>query len=195
MLSNGEQVNILVNTLKQELQALETTANNHIQALERAKQLRIQHEESLTKTRSDQAKCTQILKETTDISAETHMKHTFLQTSMQRLTAAKQEIQRKIASAYATNESLSKDVSRLASEKQEIEGNLSALEQILDSTFKVPKIPKNRPLMSQALEPMEDGCATCHGPLFGKLCKCAGCGAQMHWHCVSGGSYCHSCIG
>lgn len=178
-----------------ELQALEITANGHIQALERTKQLRIQHEESFTKTLSNHAKSLQILKETTDLSTETHLKHTFLQTSLQRLTTAKQEIHRKIASAYAVNESLSKDVSRLASEKQELEGNLSALEQILDSTFKVPKIPKNRPLMSQALDPMEDGCATCHGPLFGKLCKCAGCGGQMHWHCVSGGSYCHSCIG
>ena len=136
-----------------------------------------------------------MLSDAYEASKAIHTKYTLLQSSRQRLTTAKQEIQQKMASAYAVNESLGRDVTRLTAEKQDIEGNLSALEQILDSAFKAPKKPSSRPLMSQALEPMENGCASCHGPLFGKLCKCAGCGAQMHWHCVSGGSYCHSCIG
>lgn len=185
----------LINDLQQEVQHLEAKATAHQSALETAKLLRLQHEETLQIALDEQAKSAQRLKDASEASAETQSKHSFLQTSILRLTQAKQEIQQKTASAYAVNESLGRDVSRLASEKQEVEGNLSALEQILNSAFKAPKVPKHCPLMSQALEPMEDGCASCHGPLFGKLCKCAGCGGQMHWHCGTGGNHCPSCIG
>jgi len=188
-------VQTLITDLKQEIQDLEAKAAAHQSALDTAQLLRRQHEEALRIALDAQAESTQRLKDASEASINTHSEHCFLQTSIQRLTLKKQEIQQKIASAYAVNESLGRDVSRLSSEKQEVESNLSALEQILDSAFKVPKPPKHCALMSQALEPMEDGCASCHGPLFGKLCKCAGCGVQMHWHCATGGSYCHSCIG
>lgn len=189
---NISQIDSTSKSLSSEIETLRIEITNRNKELENAKIERSEREKFLKIVSFDEEKCSEKLQEELKNEQEIHKKYRFVKENMEKLLDLKEELRRKIGIAKELNEKMGKDVSGLIGEKEELEKKIDAVDGFL---FKAPKVGKGRVQMSQAVEPMEDGCAICHGPLFGKVTRCATCSVQMHCHCANAGNYCESCLG
>lgn len=170
-----------VRKLLEETQSLQSAVEQE----EKTKEEAIAHADELALKAANAREYYQKVKNDSD---EVHESHASLQSRLRSLQALQCSLQSSTVLATERSECLGQRVTQLTLEKSSIQSNLAALEQLFQPSFKVPRaVPQvaKVAVMSQAVEPMADVCASCSGPLFGKTCLCASCCQPMHWHCVT----------